>query len=114
MRTHDFINCKFCGIHTEDAKDRWGTYVDRNGLCARCRSAIYKVTHASPSLTVQVAEFVEGQSRYNFEHGGFVPQDLRKKYALKRTLPEDEFTVRHWSHEEIASNQHHKELGKIP
>jgi hypothetical protein len=106
MRSHDFVRCKFCGIHTEDAEDRWGHPVDRNGLCPRCRSAIYKVTCAAPSLSEQIANFVEQQSRYNFEHGGFVPQDLKKKYGLRKVIPDDEYQVRQWTHAELAENKH--------
>jgi hypothetical protein len=106
MRSHDFVRCKFCGIHTEDAEDRWKHPVDRNGLCPRCRGAIYKVTSAAPSLTDTISQFVEHQCRYNFDHDGYVPQDLKKKYNLKKELPDDEYQVRHWTHAELEENKH--------
>lgn len=105
MRKRDYIRCKFCGIHTEDSVDTFGKPIDGNGFCPRCRSAIYKVLTAAPSLTPEIEQFVKEQAIYNILHNGFVPKAVKEHFNMQGAKKSVDYSVRHWTAKEMKENK---------
>lgn len=104
MRKRDYIRCRFCGIHTEDSVDIFGKSVDGNGFCPRCRSAIYKVLTNAPSLTSEIDQFVKEQAIYNALHNGYVPKAVKEHFNIQVGPKIVDYTVRHWTADEMKEN----------